>query len=320
MNRSKTMMSVDHSSSHQRLLPLLLLLLAVGLAGCSVSRYGPEMTPRLKPFPGYKTLSPAEREMADSMLTFALDHEALYSLIGDIKSISQTGFIFADGLGKDSTDLDGQAIVVSPDQDSIRHFLDALEQWNRITKALSFGPYQFIIVPFRHTWNNRRHFQITVCRTDLIDRLLSDRADFFAQWGFVSGTDPAVLVTAAEFEDPLDRYRAYGYLFGYPKHAVDFFVEAAREEKRTGEFVQRDFFQIPVHAKSSGYFTYAVPKGYQPVDQDSSLYYQGGAVLDKYRAMRPRYVDKNGRLNAVRLLKKYWKNVRHSILYMHNAP
>lgn len=252
--------------------------------------------------------------MADSMLAFALDHEALYSLIGDIKPVSQTGYVFSYGLEKDSTDQDGQATVVMPEQDSVRQVLQVLERWNSITTALSFGPYRFVIIPFRRTWNGGRNFQIAVCRTDLIDRLLVKRAAFFAQWGFVPGTDPAVLLTAVEFGEPLDRYRAYGYLFGYPKHAVDFFVEAAREEKRTGEFVERDFFQIPVHAKSSGYFTYAVPEGYQPVDRDSALYYRSAAVLDRYRSMRPRFLDKGGRLNAVRLLRNYWKRVEHSAM------
>ncbi len=298
--------------SYRRIPAWLLFLFAVCLAGCSVSGYGLDGKPvhRLKPFPAYKALSPLERAMADSMLAFALDHEALYSLIGNIKPISQTGYIFVNGLGKDSTDQNGQAVVVMPEQDSVRQVLDELERWNNITKALSFGPYRFIILPFRQTWNGRRNFQIAVCRTDLVDRLLSDHAAFFAQWGFVPGSDPAVLLTAVEFEDTLDRYRAYGYLFGYPKHAVDFFVEAAREEEQTGEFVHRDFFQIPVHARSNGYFTYAVPKDYQPIDRDSSLYYRSTAVLNRYRAMRPRYLDKNGRLKAVRLLRKYWKQAQ----------
>lgn len=314
IDRSKTRISLNQLGAYLRLSQWLLLIFAVGLAGCSVSSYGLEGKPtsRLKPFPGYAALTPLEREMADSMLAFALDHEALYSLIGNIKPISQTGYVFANGLVKDSTDQDGQAVVVSLEDGSVGQVLDELERWNRITKALSFGPYQFLIVPFRKTWNGRRNFQIAVCRTDLVDRLLSDRAAFFGQWGFVPGSDPAVLLTAVEFEETLDRYRAYGYLFGYPKHAVDFFVEAAREKEQTGEFVQRDFFQIPVHAKSSGYFTYAVPKHYQPIEQDSSLYYRSAAVLNNYRAIRPRYLDKDGRLNAVRLLTKYWKQKRFS--------
>ena len=110
-----------------------------------------------------------------------------------------------------------------------------------------------------------------------------------------------------EFEERNDRYRAYGYLFGYPEHAVNFFVEASISEKETGEFVTRDFFSIPVAVGKTGYFTYATPKGYTPIEVDSAIYRAAVSTLDQYISLKPKYSDIDGEVDAVRLISDFWK-------------
>jgi hypothetical protein len=276
--------------------------------GCKVSPVATTQLSeqRIEVFPGYEQLSATDRDRADSLIAFALDHEALYSLMADIKPISSIGFSLSFPLGKDSTQLDGQHNVVSVEADSVQAFVNDLKSWYRVVDALSFGDYQFMLLPFRQVWDGKRNMQVLLCRADLIDDLLEEQAPFFAQWGFVPGTDPAVLLTAIEFEEKHDRFRSYGYLFGYPRHAVDFFVEASLEQEETGEFVSRDFFQIPVYAKESGYFTYAVPKDYETGSKDSLIYNNALKVLEEYRELRPQYLDEQGRLDAVRLYRDWW--------------
>jgi len=72
---------------------IFLLILAV-LPGCKqVSSISKPRTPQAAtiPFPGYEGLSDEDRFRADSLLAYALDHEALYSLMADIKPMSSIG-------------------------------------------------------------------------------------------------------------------------------------------------------------------------------------------------------------------------------------
>jgi len=258
------------------------------------------------PFPKYEMLSPEDKVKADSLLVRALDHESLYSLKGNLKPVSSIGFALSYPVGKDSTQSDGQRNIVRTQVDSIQTALAEIRSWNRVIDALSFDDYQFVLLPFRQIWKGKRSMQILLCRTDLIDSLLTAKAPFFSQWGFVPGTDPEVLLTAIEFEEKHDRYRGYGYLFGYPEHAVDFFVEASLEYEETGEFVKRNFFQIPVYAKESGHFTYALPEDFPPLPLDSAKYYQAQDILEEYRMIRPKFTNSKGNLEAVKLYRKWW--------------
>ena len=101
-------------------------------------------------------------------------------------------------------------------------------------------------------------YNSSLCETVCFPSCLKDR-HLFGQWGFTANANSATVLSVVEYENKNDRYRAYGYLFGYPEHAVDFFVEASITEEETGEFVKRNFFTIPVEAGNSGDFTYAVP-------------------------------------------------------------
>ncbi len=195
---------------------------------------------------------------------------------------------------------DGYRHVVNPQADSIRIALKELDSWHRITKKLSNEHLQFVVVPFRQPWDEKRNLQILVCRRDQFQKTLQKEAVFFGQWGFTPNADPATVLTAIEFESKNDRYRAYGYLFGYPDHAVDFFVEASLSTEESGEFVARDFFHMPVAAGDKGYFTYATPKGYVPGKSDSVIYKRAQATLERYKQLKRQH-QKNGQLDALSL-------------------
>ena len=237
-------------------------------------------------FPGYAHLSNEDRKRSDSLLRVGLDQEALYTLAGRLKPISSLGYSLAYPLAKDSTHQDGDRSVVHVERDSVYGKLQELEAWHRIAKALSGNDLTFLVIPFREPYRGKRHLELLVCRNSVVDSILRVHQEFFGQWGFTPGTDPHTLLTAIEFESRGDRFRAYGYLFGYPQHAVDFFVQADKDYKRTGEFVKRDFFHIPTYARPDGHFTYAVPKGYIPTSTDSALYHRGLKILNQYRMSR----------------------------------
>lgn len=302
--------SLQTRSSFHSIVIIALTLLVSNCVSVAVNKNTPPSSLSTLPFPGYEQLTEREQVLADSIIGHALDHEALYSLMGDLKPISSIGFALSYPLGKDSLQFDGEHFVVNAQDDSTQLTLDEIESWNRILEALSFDNYRFLLVPFKRVWDGDRNMQILVCRTDLLDKLLETHSPFFSQWGFVPGSDPAVVLTTTEFEERNDRYRAYGYLFGYPKHAVDFFVDASIQQQETGEFVKRSFFNIPVFAKERGYFTYAVPEDYEPAAVDSLILQEAALVLEEYQSIRPTYVDKEEKLEAVRLFREWWMSTR----------
>lgn len=91
-----------------------------------------------------------------------------------------------------------------------------------------------------------------------------------------------------------DRWRGYGYLFGYPADAVDFFIEAglsAEDDSEVGPGKDRRFIQIPTHAAESGRFTYAVPLDHVRSAGDEALASEANLILAAYTEHRGRMGD-----------------------------
>lgn len=144
---------------------LIFLLNLMVLPGCK--QVSPISKPRTSsaasiPFPGYERLSDEDRVRADSLLAYALDHEALYSLMADIKPISSIGMALSYPIGKDSTQRDGEQEVVPVTVDSIQAHLRELESWNRVLENYrSMRPSflnpqgQLEAVKLYRTWWNR---------------------------------------------------------------------------------------------------------------------------------------------------------------------
>lgn len=239
--------------------------------------------------------------LADSVLAYALDHEALYTLTDTLKPMSSVKFLrFA--IAKDSTQKDGDYNITT--QDSL---LKKIEEYQQVCQDLSQGDWQFIMMPFARTENKMRNIEIYVVRKSEFAKKIKQYQAFFGQWGFTPSTNPAVVLAVIEYESRWDRNRAYGYLFGYPAYAVDFFVEAQKIQDSSPDkkFVTRDFFAIPVFVGKQGYFTYATPKGYKPTDTDSSLYKAATKTLGKFKTERGKFVVGKG-LNGFAL----WENLK----------
>ncbi|MCC5934670.1 MAG: hypothetical protein LAT75_06510 [Candidatus Cyclonatronum sp.] len=163
----------------------------------------------------------------------------------------------------DITAFRWQVVPTETDENPSLHFVDDYIRLNRITEAISCGPLKTILTPFRNIFDGERYVQMRVVRSDAVDRVLAAYPEFWARWAFAPGSNPAIVVQVMEYEERFDRFRGYGYLYGYPAHAVDFFVEAAMHQAETGEFVARDFMQMPVVSGRTGMFVYAVKEGHE---------------------------------------------------------
>jgi 5'-nucleotidase (lipoprotein e(P4) family) len=248
-------------------------------------------------------LSAEDRKLADSLMTLALDREALYTLWGDLKPISDVAF-FTFPVARAASVPQGAANAVEAGNPALR----SISRLQNVVNAMNFGDLQFFVHPFKRADSGRRYLQVAVLRKSAVAACVRRNQAFFGHFGFVPESDPVSVVMATEYEDKYDRYRAYGYLYGYPEHAVTFFVEAARAQDSTKEFVKRDFFQIPVWSGKQGHFVYAVPKGYAPADIDSAIYNAAAVILEQYRAIRPQFMNADSSLRAVELLRAWHDN------------
>ncbi len=243
-----------------------------------------------------------DHALADSLLTLGFENEALYTLMADIKPIStlcDVSFLLA------RTDSAGVHDAIKPEKKGAA--LAQLTRFQRVLDALETPDVGFVINPFRQDYDGKRIMQISVYRRSRVAQMIREHQAFFGQWGFVPESEPEIVINTIEFENQADRWRGYGYLFGYPRHAVDFFVEAGQSQIKTKQFVKRDFFQIPVASGKAGHFTYALPKGSKPTDVDSTLYRRATKTLAEYRTLKPAYVGANGQLQVLTMWRKIQK-------------
>jgi hypothetical protein len=242
-------------------------------------------------------LNEQDRRWANALLEDALDHEGLYTLLAEIKPIS-TIQIYSLAIGTTDTLLSMSSISVAE-----------LVRFQRILDILNQNPhFQFVLNPFKQTHQGRRFLQLTIVNRRALDQLLNQHKHFWRQWGFVPGSEAGVIITTVEFEEKFDRYRAYGYLFGYPKHAVDFYVDAARQFDATGIEIPKKQFDIPTYSEQAGRFAYDIPIEYQPTQIDWQLYNRSMQILDQYREVRKRFT-RDDQVQALDLIESWYQSM-----------
>lgn len=249
-------------------------------------------SPRQAVRKAYRQMSTAEKQLADSLLSYALDHEAIYTLLDTLKPISSVKFY--------------QWPVLSNNRQQRDSAINAVRQVQTVLNKLSVGDHRFVLNPFERTDSIYRNMEIYVVRKSRIQSLIRQYGDFYGRFGITENSHPATVLALTEYEHKYDRWRSYGYLFGYPGYAVDFFVAAGKSQDSTKEFVKRDFFHIPVYSGNSGYFTYAMPKGHQPGAADSAIYYKAMHTLDEYKSIRNKFSSRSG-MKATKLWIKQLK-------------
>jgi hypothetical protein len=244
-----------------------------------------------------------EQHLLDSILQFGLDREALFTILGDVKPMSSVISFYYPIANDDSTRRTRADIV---DRATHGHYLDEIRAVQRLMNGLELPDLRFIVVPYQNAQDDKRILQVSAVRISLLDSLLQKQEGFFGQFGLVPGADPNVVASVIENAGVYERYRGYGYLFGYPDHAVDFFVEASLALNTSGDFVERRFFNMPSHA-GQGYFVYANPADYAPTSVDSTIYYRAEALLSRYEDLRSQYLNADSTVQAYRLLQDFYR-------------
>ncbi|RMH08921.1 MAG: hypothetical protein D6697_04910 [Armatimonadetes bacterium] len=248
-------------------------------------------------------LEPRLRPQAEQTLLKMLDRESLYTVIGGLKPMS-SGFV---------TITYGAEPL---DKETYQQLIDL----RTILRAFRCGDELYAdMMVFRRTDDGKKTAHAVVINTRALRETIRRYATFFAKLGVTENSHPMEVVMAVEHATPSDRHRGYGYLFGYPKYAVDFFVEAAEHQQRTGEFVERDFFHIPTFERETNQFVWAVPKGHTPNTEDLERRARAEAILKAYRARREQYIGE-GKPGVVQLLRDWLRDHEGRCSLQHTAP
>lgn len=250
----------------------------------------------------FSNLSSDDQKKADSLLHKALHEEALHTLVSTIKPMSDVESF--------KWKIDVQDTLYNSEVVSINqaiNYKNEYEQIERISEVFSCGPLSSAVFPFENLYNGERYVQFRIYRTDSINEMVESHPEFWSRWAFVKESNPAIMISVIEYESRLNRYRGYGYLYGYPDHAVDFFVEAAQQEDESGKFVERDFINLPVVSGESGRFVYAVKKEHTLTPADKVLHKKAQSNVNLYLNKIQNYHHKNGKVDNVAFLRELYK-------------
>ncbi|MEM1055401.1 MAG: hypothetical protein AAGI52_07730 [Bacteroidota bacterium] len=249
-----------------------------------------------------------DRALADSILAAGLDHEGLFTLAAGLKPMST--------LHQESLPLARPDSIPAGVRDAapvgFEPAATRLAQLHRVTSALRCGSVQAVAVPFRRPFEGARTLQIVAVDRQRLSGILARDARFWAALGIAPSADPSLVVSVVEHAQAYERWRGYGYLFGYPEAAVTFFVEAGREQDSTGQFVSREFISAPVHARETGHFTWAVPSGHTRTSADSLRLGAAADLLAAYRERRSAYLRADSTVRAADLLRDWSREPRRT--------
>lgn len=276
------------------LLPWVLLLgpFAAGAAVAQSTEAGlirrhADAVPRESCFP-LESLPEPSRDLSRKLLLEALDSEALYTLVGDLKPISE-GF------------FDTWFEVEPADASELSETRRAISAW-QCGKHYSTG-----VLPFQFLRGGRRFASGWIASQPALAAKFQQHDEFFARLGMTpESTAEAVLLRIDGARDIAERWRGFGLVFGYPEWAVEFFVRAGTHYQNTGEFIERDFRNYPTHDRKTGGFVYAVPKLEPESAAEKLLRRKVDAILTVYRGLRAKYIVDDQPERVVELIRDWF--------------
>lgn len=213
----------------------------------------------------------SDEQLLERVLLALLDGEALYTVAGGLKPVSS-------GYWTTSYSLE------APDLREIARVQRLLREIDGVDE-LEFG-----VMSFATPHEGKRSAHAWVAHRAQLRRVLTERAEFFAPLGIGAHQDADEVLAIVERLPRLERFRAYGLLFGYPDYAVEFFVDAAAEEERSGALPAREFAHVATFGAASHRFVWAVPAGHVENDADRALRTRAERVLERYRVLRERFI------------------------------
>jgi hypothetical protein len=231
----------------------------------------------------FEELPPHLQVIAEKVLLKALDSEALYTFVGDLKPMSQ-GFIEFEV--KPSDERVGNLSLILSKFHCGREIQGALVVFD--SKSANHAIASSFIGRPSLIEKKRLEFQTDVSSLPVDESF--DLADFVSWIDQINGRA---------------RFKNFGMYFGYPKYAVDFFLEAQRKELENGETLERDFYSVPTFAADSSRFIWATPLPHQEQEVDREIRRVADQVLERYRLLRARHITSEG-TGALALIREWY--------------
>jgi hypothetical protein len=261
------------------------LVLALLLSLSPPAAAQPARVPRAACAP-LERLRPELRAKAAALLTRMLDTEALYTVAGGLKPVS-------DGFWQARFPA---ALSTAPAIEEARACLAAV----RCGDELAAGVYVFA-----RPVKGEKVATAFVAHRAALRRTIEKHSAVFGPLGVLPDTEPQGMMERVDRGPASARWRAFGLLFGYPEHAVDFFVRAGEAQRSSGKFVERDFVSVPTVARATGRFVYAVPKGHGENDADRELKVRAVPIFAEYQRLRQHYIGE-GKPGVAYLLRDWF--------------
>ena len=224
---------------------------------------------------------------AYELIRDAADSEGLFTLAGGLKPMS-SGF------------WRGGFMLGDPDLKEIRAVRDALH-------VLRTGEWYADVQVFADEFEGERFASAFIVHRASLAEMIGRYAEFWGPYGVTPDTHPAEIVAVVDRMEKADRWRGYGYLFGYPADAVDFFVDAglaAEDGREVGPGKDRRFVQITTFGSETGRFTYAVALDTPETDEDRALAAEAASILGAYTDRRGRMTDLGTLVSELRRLNR----------------
>ncbi len=268
----------------------------------------------------FERLAPEQRKKADDLLLKALDSEALYTIVGDIKPMSsgfasfQTSVREPRGIDdaeaaallekyrtedtrKNLSDEEKRKLRTAEEVVKRKNGLREIEEARKILMLWRCGEDDSFYADVQHfyrTFDGKRYSEAVIVNRKTLRQMLLTRADFFSRWAITPASHPLQVLYAIETDVTGGaRFGGYGYLFGYPEYAVNFFVNAAAEEEFTGEFVERDFYSVPTFSRPTNGFVWATAKNHVENEADKAIKEKAARIFNEYKMRRVRYIGEN---------------------------
>ncbi len=224
--------------------------------------------------------------VAHEILQHFADGEGLYTLGGGLKPIS-TGYRTLT-----------YRTLPQPEQP----MLDTLDLWRQVVPHLRCAHLEVVVQQYLDpqpsfvTGETRRAATLVLVHRGALQREIKRHAAFWGALGITASSTSEAVLTAVDGAVRDFRWRGYGYLFGYPSPAIDFFVEAGLAGDSLGVVVPRDFRRIETwrkHPAAEGEpptlssFVYAVAKDVPESPQDRILRDRAAPIYQEYAERRP---------------------------------
>lgn len=222
-----------------------------------------------------------------------MDSEALYTLVSGIKP-------FSGGFPDSQVDMANPNLKRVTEQRAILEIV-------RCGGEIGGGLHHYA-KPTEGTAKSspKRLTSIFFYNRSSMARMIESHQPFFAQYALSPNADPMEVQLTVEYIEGPDRLRGYGFLFGYPDYAVDFFVAntplpqtRTNTPRKEGEpaaptaIGKRKFMQIPAFVRKTGAFVYAVAPDHEENAEDVSLRERSTKILEQYTARREKYIGSN---------------------------